>query len=82
MKSKFQKKKQRARIVFQKPKKKKERKSIKFSGKFISLAWSKLKSGIYGTFNGSAERGRKKERKGQRIFILNQGCILNPAKSR
>ena len=42
----------------------------------------KLEWGFYGTFNGSAEGGHKKEEKGQRIFILNQGRIENPAKSR
>ena len=35
-----------------------------------------------GTFNGSAKGGRKKEEKGQRILILNQVRIENPAKSR
>ena len=38
--------------------------------------------GFYGTFNGSAEGGRKKERKGQILFILNHGRIENPAKRR
>ena len=68
----------------------KKGKNTRFSGKFISLpienswkVWSKLKSGIriLWSFNGSAERGRKKDGKRQRIFILNQGCIENPAKS-
>ena len=60
---------------------KKKGKSTKFLGKFISLPieiswklWSKLKTGMrifWDPFNGSAEGGRKKEGKGQRIFILN-----------
>ena len=69
-------------------KRKKKGKSTRFSGKFISPSieiswklWSKLKTGMR-TFNGSAEGGRKKEEKGQRIFILNQGRIENLAKSR
>ena len=41
-----------------------------------------MERAFYGTFNGGAEGGRKKERKGQIIFFLNQGRIENPAKSR
>ena len=42
----------------------------------------KVEWGFYGIFNGSAEGGRKKEERGQRSFILNQGRIEKPAKSR
>ena len=49
-------------------------------GKY-GASW-KVEWGFYGTFNGSAEGGLKKERKEQIIFILNQGRIENPAKSR
>ena len=49
-------------------------------GKY-GASW-KVEWGFYGTFNGNAEGGRKKERKEQIIFILNQGRIENPAKRR
>ena len=49
-------------------------------GKY-GASW-KVEWGFYGTFNRSAEGGHKKERKGQRSFILNQGRIENQAKSR
>ena len=42
----------------------------------------KVEWGFYGIFNGSVEGGRKKEGRGQRSFILNQGRIENPAESR
>ena len=45
-------------------------------------ASQKKEWGFYGTFNGSTKGGRKRKRKGQRIFILNQGRIENPAKTR
>ena len=68
MKLRFQRE-QRARIVFQKQKR---------TAKIQNFQ----ERGFYGTFNRTAEGGRKKERKGLIIFILNQGRIENPAKSR
>ena len=88
MKSEFQRK-QRIRIVFQKQKRKAKVPNFQENwlafqlwivGKYRA-SW-KVEWGFYGTFNGSAGGGRKKERKEQRIFILNQGRIENPAKSR
>ena len=88
MKSKFQRD-QRTKIVFQIQKRKGkvpnfQKNSLAFRlrtvGKY-GASW-KVEWGFYGAFNGSAEGERKKERKEQRIFILNQGRIENPAKSR
>ena len=80
MKSKFQRK---SKNSFSKAKKK--GKSTKVLGKFISLpnenSWKVWSNEDYGTFNGSAKRGRRRKRKGQGIFILTQGRIENPAKS-
>ena len=88
MKSKFQRE-QRLRIVFQKQKRKKkvpnfQKNLLAFQLKIFETyeaSW-KVEWGFNGTFNGSAEGRRKKERKVHRIFILNQGRIRNPAKSR
>ena len=88
MKSKFQRE-QRTKIVFQIQKRKGkvpnfQKNSLAFRlrtvGKY-GASW-KVEWGFYGAFNGSAEGEHKKERKEQRIFILNQGRIENPAKSR
>ena len=49
-------------------------------GKY-GASW-KVEWGFYVTFNGNAEGGYKKEGKEQKIFILNQGRIENPAKRR
>ena len=88
MKSRLQRE-QRARIVFQKQKgtakiQNFQENSLAFQFRTVGkygASW-KVEWGFFGTFNGSAEGGRKKERKGQMIFILNQGRIENPAKSR
>ena len=78
MKSIFQRE-QRTRIVLQMQKRTAkvqnfQENSLAFQlirvGKY-GASW-KVEWGFYGTFNGSAEGGRKKERKGQIIFILNQ----------
>ena len=87
MKSKFQRE-QPTRMLFKSKKKAKvpnfQDNSLAFQlrtvGKY-EVSW-KVEWEFYGTFNRSAEGGRRKERKGQRIFILNQGCIENSAKSR
>ena len=87
MKSKFQRE-QPTRMLFKSKKKAKvpnfQDNSLAFQlrtvGKY-EVSW-KVEWEFYGTFNGSAEGGRRKERKGQRIFILNQGCIENSTKSR
>ena len=88
LESKFQRE-QRTKIVFQKQKRKAkvpnfQENSLAFQLRTVGnygAKW-KLEWGFYGNFNGSAEVGRKEEGKGQRIFILNQGRIENPAKSR
>ena len=77
MKSKFQRE-QKTRMVFEKQKRKAkvsnlQENSLAFQLKTVGNyeeSW-KLEWGFYGTFNGSAEGGPKKEEKGQRIFILN-----------
>ena len=88
VKSKFQTE-QRTRIVFQKQKRKikvpnfQENSSVfelKTVGKY-GASW-KVEWGFCGKFNRSAKEGRKKKRKGQIIFILNQRHIENPAKIR
>ena len=80
---------QRTRIVFQKQKRK--AKVSNFQGNSLAFgigtfgkygaSW-KVEWGFYGTFNGNAKGGRQRKRKGQRIFILNQGHIEYLAKSR
>ena len=88
MKSRYQRE-QKERIVFQKQKRTAKTRNFQENSLDFQLrtvrkygaSW-KVEWGFYGTFNGSAEGGRKKERKGQIIFILNKGRIENPAKSR
>ena len=88
MKSRFQRE-QRTRIVFQKQKRTAkiqnfQENSLSFQLRTVGkcgASW-KVEWGFYGIFNGSAEVRRKKERKGKIIFILNQGRIEDPAKSR
>ena len=88
MKSRFQRE-QRTRIVFQTQKRTAKVQNFQENSLVFQLrtvgkygaSW-KVEWGFYGIFNGSAEGGRKKERKEQIIFILNQGRIENPAKNR
>ena len=89
MKSKFQRE-QRTRTVFQKQKGKTKAPNFQENSLAFQLrtvgnygASSKVEWWFYGTFNESAEgRRKKKEGKRQKFFILNQGRIENPAKSR
>ena len=77
MKSIFQRE-QRTRIVLQMQKRTAkvqhfQENSLAFQLRTVEkygASW-KVEWVFYGTFNGSAERGRKKERKEQIIFILN-----------
>ena len=77
MKSRFQRE-QRTRIDFQTQKRTAkvqhfQENSLAFQLRTVEkygASW-KVEWVFYGTFNGSAERGRKKERKEQIIFILN-----------
>ena len=87
MKSKFQRE-TRARIVFQKQKRMEkvpnfQENSLVFQlrtvGKY-GASW-KVEWGFYRTFNESAEWWCRKERKGQKSFILNQECIENQLKA-
>ena len=88
MKPRFQRE-QRKRIVFQTQKRTAKVQNFQENSLFFQLrtvgkygaSW-KVEWVFYGTFNGSAEGGCKKERKEQIIFILNQGRIENPAKRR
>ena len=82
MKTRFQRE-RRTRIVFQKKNRTTkvqnfQENSLAFQLRTVGkdgASW-KVEWEFYGTFNGSAEGGHKKERKGQIIFILNQGTQL------
>ena len=75
MKSRFQRE-QRTRIVFQKQKRTAKVQNFQENSLAFPLGtvWNygaswKVERAFYGTFNGGAEGGRKKERKGQIIFF-------------
>ena len=67
-------------FVFQKQKRKALVFHIRTVGKY-GASW-KVEWGFYGTFNGSVKGGPKRKRKVQTVFVLNQGRIENPTKSR